>query len=186
MNISSLNVLIGPPGCGKSTFARRHFYSEDIVSLDIERERICGDPGNQRATEYAVSIMHPLLAGRCAFRRTTVLDNTSAKRVDRLSALAAAKQHPNPIPTVAIVFTTPLDVCVVRNAERPANRRVPREKIEEMRETIDRDLPPGVPADGFNFTCWVDVDGRVTVYDPIPEVFAGASWLRGARTEVRS
>ena len=37
-----LSVLIGPPGAGKSTYARANFPAEWIVTADETRERVAG------------------------------------------------------------------------------------------------------------------------------------------------
>jgi predicted kinase len=112
----SLVLLIGAAGSGKSTFAARHFRSDDVLSSDALRGRLSGDEADQSRTRTAFAILHREAGKRLAAGRLVVVDATNVERAARLSLLrlgAAAG-----VPVVAIVFALPAALTLQRNAAR--------------------------------------------------------------------
>ena len=117
-----LVVLVGAAGSGKSTFASKHFPPESILSSDAFRERIMGDPGDQRATGPAFAALHRTLARRLAAGRTTVVDATNAAARARRALVDRARSAG--VPAAAIVLDQPEPLVLARNAAR-GGRAVP-------------------------------------------------------------
>ena len=122
---NSLVMLVGPAGCGKSTFAAKHFLPTQVVSSDECRARICDDPTDQRITPFAFDLMHTIIEMRLQCGRLTVADATNLKSEDRRPMMRLARRFG--FHASAIVFDTPLQACLARNAGR--QRRVPIEAI---------------------------------------------------------
>ncbi|WNV76280.1 polynucleotide kinase-phosphatase [Geodermatophilus sp. DSM 44513] len=121
----SLVVLVGASGSGKSTFARRHFRSTQVLSSDACRGLVADDEDDQSATPAAFALLHHIAGVRLRAGRLTVVDATNVKREDRASLVRLAREHD--VLPVAVVLDVPERECLARNAARP-----------------DRDLPPGV------------------------------------------
>lgn len=113
----ALVVLAGPAGCGKSTFAARHFRPTEVVSSDWCRALVSDSQDNQAATRDAFEILHLIVAKRLRRRRLTVVDATNVAPTARRPLLRLAQTHR--VPAVAIVFDLPVRECVERNAARP-------------------------------------------------------------------
>jgi protein phosphatase len=112
----SLVVLIGASSAGKSTFARRHFRSTEVLSSDYCRSLVCDDENDQSVTADAFEILHFIAAKRLAVGRLTVVDATNVQFEARQPLLALARRyHCCP---VAIVLNVPEQVCIERNQQR--------------------------------------------------------------------
>lgn len=147
-----LVVLIGAAGAGKSTFAARHFETDEVLSSDAFRELVAGDAADQRASGLAFRRLHDALAVRSAAGRTSLIDATNiappARRVLLGRAAAAG------LPAVAIVLDLPADVVHARNDGR-AGRVVPSvvvaEQLIRLRGSLDvRDGRRPIDAEGFD------------------------------------
>ncbi|MBQ1076402.1 AAA family ATPase [Micromonospora sp. C31] len=112
-----LVVLIGPAGAGKSTWAAAHYQPHQVHSLDQLRAVVSDDECDQDATADALVLLPAILHTRLARRLTTVVDATSTSVADRAWLLGIAAEHQ--VPAVAVVVTTPLEVCLARQAARP-------------------------------------------------------------------
>ncbi|HJQ27567.1 MAG TPA: AAA family ATPase [Blastocatellia bacterium] len=146
---NTLVLLVGPAGCGKSSFAAKHFWPTQIVSSDRCRAMICDDAANQAITPLAFDLMHSIIEMRLRLGRLTVADATNLKREDRRPLVRLARRAG--FNTAAIVFNLPLEVCLERNQRR--RRVVPAEAIalqyELLRETLST-----ISREGFSYH-WV-------------------------------
>jgi protein phosphatase len=116
----ALVVLIGAAGSGKSTFARRAFAPDEILSSDALRGLIAGDEADQGATNAAFGLLHRRLVQRLRAGLTTVVDATNAERHARRALLRRAAAAA--VPAVAIVLDLPPAIVHRQNASRPGRR----------------------------------------------------------------
>ncbi len=140
-----LVLLIGAAGSGKSTFARKHFASTEIVSSDALRGVVCDDEGDQSASGDAFHLLRLITGMRLRRGRLTVIDATNVQRPARRGLLALAALHS--APATAIVFRLSVSMCVARNQSRP-NRPVRAEVVEKQVADLDSSLP-GLEREGF-------------------------------------
>lgn len=120
----ALVILVGVSGSGKSTFARRHFAPEEVLSSDRFRALVSGDEADQSATTEAFRLLHEALDDRLAQGLPTVVDATSTQTWARRKLLDAARGAGRPI--VTIVLDLPLETCLARNAGRTHRHVHPR------------------------------------------------------------
>ncbi len=114
---SSLVVLVGVSGSGKSTFAREHFGPYETVSSDVCRGLVSNDENDQAATRAAFEVLETIVSKRLEANLLTVVDATNVQREARGSLVALARAHD--VLPVAIVLDVPEKVAVERNAARP-------------------------------------------------------------------
>lgn len=131
-------VLIGPSGGGKSQFAAQHLSPEDVLSSDAFRALVAGDAGDQSATGAAFSLLHHALLERARRRRLTVIDATNLTPRERRRFLGVARAHD--LPSLAVVFGLPLEVCQQQAEARP-DRTVAPEVVTAQYTTFRRHLP---------------------------------------------
>src|SRR5882757_2137827 len=112
----SLVVLIGASGSGKSSFARTHFKSTEILSSDACRGLVSDDENSQAATNDAFEVLHFIAAKRLAAGRLVVVDATNVQSEARKPIIGLAREY-HCLP-VAIVFDMPERLCQDRNRER--------------------------------------------------------------------
>jgi protein phosphatase len=139
--VPSLVVLIGPAACGKTTFAKKHFSSTQIVSSDFCRALICDDEADQSISHHAFDLLYFILDKRLYLKRLTIVDSTALSADIRRKYLEIAKTHK--IPVVYLIFNHSLDCCLQRNLTR--QRVVEREVIERQYKKLCRvfDVLPG-------------------------------------------
>ncbi|MGW9419366.1 polynucleotide kinase-phosphatase [Cellulosimicrobium funkei] len=113
---SSLVVLVGVSGSGKSTFAREHFGPYETVSSDVCRGLVSNDENDQAATRAAFEVLETIVSKRLEANLLTVVDATNVQREARGSLVALARAHD--VLPVAIVLDVPEKVAVERNAAR--------------------------------------------------------------------
>ncbi|MER5312283.1 AAA family ATPase [Streptomyces sp. NPDC002773] len=130
---NALMVLIGASGAGKSTLART-WPASQVLSLDGLRGTVSDDPGNQAATADAADVLKLILERRMARRLNTVVDATNVEEAIRVELVMTAKKYG--VPTVAVVVSTPLSLCLQRQQPRPANRRVPGDVVRRQHEAM--------------------------------------------------
>lgn len=133
----SLVVLIGPSGSGKSSFAKKHFKSTEILSSDYCRGLVSDDENDQAATKSAFEVLHFIARKRLAAGRLTVVDATNVQ-ADARKPLVALARELDCLPA-AIVLDVPDGVCLERNKDRPDRSfgpHVVRQQSRELRRSL--------------------------------------------------
>lgn len=133
----SLVLLIGIAGCGKSTFAARHFAPTEVLSSDECRAIVADDPNDQSATSDAFSVLRFVLDKRLKRQRLSVVDATSLDRDARKPYLGLARKYD--VPAVAVVLDLPFEVCLERDRQR-TDRTVGEEVLRRQRQDLERGL----------------------------------------------
>jgi protein phosphatase len=141
----SLVVLIGISGAGKSTFARAHFRSTQVLSSDFCRGLVADDENDQAATPAAFDVLNYIAGTRLRAGRLTVVDATNVKREDRAKLVQLARDHD--VLPVAVVLDVPEALAVERNAAR-ADRDMSPGVIRRQRADLRRGLR-GLSREGF-------------------------------------
>ena len=138
-----LYIMCGPPGCGKSTFANEFMQKLSIEGID---KRICisrdairfsmlkeGEDYFSHEKEVFQLFVHTITSqlqdGVCVIADATHLDMYSRKKLTY-----AIDQTISDYDIVYIVFDTPLETCIERNALRFGRMRVPEEIIRNMHD----------------------------------------------------
>lgn len=140
-----LVVLIGSTGAGKSTFARRHFKSTEIISSDYARGLISDDENDQAISADAFDLVAAIAEKRLKHRRLAVIDATNVRAPDRKRWIELARRwHALP---AAIVLDVDVDDCMRHNVDRPDRQfgpGVPQRMISEIRRGMR-----GLEREGF-------------------------------------
>lgn len=142
---TTLLVLCGPPGSGKSAFAARYFKSTATVSSDRCRALACDHEASLGASHEAFKLFHYTIARRLALNRLTVADSTALTKKARADLLHAGRKYGFNV--TLLVFNVPEEVCLARNAGR--DRSVIRPVIARMQEMLRRSLR-SVEKEGFD------------------------------------
>ena len=145
-------MLIGPPGSGKSTFAEKWFMNDPICPDKI-REQLTGSANDQTQNDKVWGIVREKIgqyANHSYGPIEIALDATSAKRKDRRSIIAHAKDCGYE-KVIGIWLRTDVEECLSRNAGR--DRVVPEDVILKMWTQLLND-PPSTE-DGFDLVVGV-------------------------------
>lgn len=160
----SLLVLIGAAGAGKSTWARTHFAAHQVLCLDQLRLVVSDDESDQNATPAAVAILNLAAQARLCRKLTTVVDATNTTVAARRVLVGIARSYR--VPAVAVMFSTPLEVCLTRNSTRPATPRPGHRWARRVPEDVVRHQYAHAAAaralladEGFTAIRCVDADG---------------------------
>jgi predicted kinase len=179
-------VLIGAPGSGKSSWARRHFSGPEIVSSDRIRALIGDSANDQRANRYAFAALHAIVQGRTELGKTVVVDATNRTASTRKEILAPAIGWQRP--AIAVVFLTPLEVCLERNNARRGTRKVDTAWVQETHAMIERDFNPATTWAPEGFTggvLFVAYEGHGyaggALNGALSHRFDQCDWMDGAR-----
>jgi len=163
----SLVVLIGTSGSGKSTFAKRHFRSTEVISSDYCRGLVSDDENDQASTKAAFEVLHFIVGKRLEAGRLTVVDATNVRPEDRRSLVEIARRY-HMLP-VALAFDLPEALCQERNRARP-DRDFGPHVIRNQRQQLQRSIR-GLNREGFRhvtaFHSVEEVDSAVLVREPL-------------------
>lgn len=141
----SLVVLIGATSSGKSTFARKHFKSTEVLSSDFCRGILADDENDQSVTNEAFELLRYIAAKRLKSGRLTVVDATNVQRESRQPFVGLAREfHVLP---VAIVINPPEKILVERHADR-SDRDFGAHVIRQQTQNLRRSVK-GLQREGF-------------------------------------
>jgi protein phosphatase len=133
----SLVLLVGASGCGKSSFARKHFKPTEIISSDYCRGLVSDDENDQACSKAAFEVLRFIAAKRLAAGKLTVIDATNVQTEARKELINLAREY-HVIP-VAIVLNLPKEICFARNADRP-DRQFGKHVIWNQSNQLQRSL----------------------------------------------
>lgn len=109
---SEIVVLVGIPGSGKTTIARKLFSDFTRISLDV-----LGSRGNE----------HKEIQRALEAQEKIIIDNTNTTRKTRLRYLEYAERYK--VPIRAVFVKCPLDIAIERNATRFGQEYVPERAV---------------------------------------------------------
>jgi polynucleotide kinase-phosphatase len=133
----SLIALVGISGSGKSTFAREHFLSTEVLSSDAFRGMVADDENDQSATADAFAALHHVAGIRLRAGRRVVVDATNVQKHARAELVTLARQFD--VLPVAIVIDTPEAIAWERTekrADRGFGRQVLRRQAQDLRRSL--------------------------------------------------
>jgi predicted kinase len=146
--MSRLILMIGIPGCGKSTFTQKLLLKHPkilLISTDKIRAKLFGSEEIQGSWLQIWQEIKTLFQYAVTHKLTAIYDATNAQRRQRKDAIALAREIGfNQI--IGIWLNTPLSVCLERNQKR--DRQVREEIIMGMYQQLT-DAPPS-KADGLD------------------------------------
>ncbi len=146
-----LYVLVGIPGSGKTTYARRYLSDKWRVCMDDLRFMLSVEPYAEPLQPVVIEleyiILERLLAGINSRFNDIVVDATSVTRERRRRYIELARKHG--ARPVAIFIQTPLEVALVRNRQR-ANV-IPEAVIHRMHQMLE----PPTREEGFEYVITV-------------------------------
>ena len=129
-----LVIFVGLPGCGKSTYFRRHFAATHVhISKDLLSPNAAKEKQQRRLVEEAL--------GRGA---SIVVDNTNPSRQSRAWLIERGRLAGYRIR--AYYFDCPAAVAIERNNSREGKERVPPVAIFTTRKKLE---PPTIE-EGFD------------------------------------
>ena len=123
----SVIVLCGPAGCGKSTFANRHFRPTQVISSDFCRALVCDDERDQRYHQQTFDLVKFLMSQRLSINRLCVVDSTALTPGARKTLLDLGRKFR--VRVELFMFDIPLEKCLEFNRKR--ERSVGSKVIEE-------------------------------------------------------
>lgn len=141
----SVIVLCGPAGCGKSTFAVRHFRPTHVISSDLCRQLVCDDETDQRYPAQTFALLNFLIGQRLSINRLCVVDSTAITSGARKPLLDVGRKYR--VRTELFLFDVSLEKCLERDRGRP--RSVGSKAIEEQYRLFKR-AKETVRSEGFD------------------------------------
>lgn len=133
---TSLVVLIGVSGSGKTTFAKTHFAPYEVLSSDQCRALVSGSPHDQSASSDAFEVLEFIAGKRLAANRLTVIDATNVTASARKQWILLAKEHD--VLPIAIVLDVGPGTAKSRDSgrEHPVGARVIDRQSKDLRRGI--------------------------------------------------
>jgi alkanesulfonate monooxygenase SsuD/methylene tetrahydromethanopterin reductase-like flavin-dependent oxidoreductase (luciferase family)/predicted kinase len=141
----ALVVLIGASGSGKSAWAAAHYQPGEIVSSDQLRGVVGSSERDLDASADAFALLDQIVAARARRGLTVVIDTLGLDPQRRRGYLDVARQAG--LPAVAVLVSTPAEICRVRNRARGVP--VPAPVLDSQLQRM-RDAPEEIAAEGWD------------------------------------
>lgn len=123
-----VKVLVGYPACGKSTYSKMLKGSYIVLSSDGIRKELYGDEAIQGNPSDIFPLLYARMEDALRHGENVVVDSTNITKWERNNALNIAKKYSDNV--IAVVFSTPVEVCKERNRKRV--RTVPEFVYDKM------------------------------------------------------
>ena len=130
MNRPKLILFVGPPGCGKSTYAHKYIkeHANTIhLSSDGIRKELWGDEAIQGDNNEVFSLMQSRTIEALNNGQNVVYDATNMTRKDRSYIISLC---PSFVQIEAHIVWAPIETCIERDAAR--ERTVGKAVIDKM------------------------------------------------------
>ena len=138
MNVVYFEMLVGIPGCGKSTYAQAmaESYGYVWISSDKIREELYGSEEIQGNPKDVFAKMYERTIDSLNEGRYVIYDATNIKRKDRMNLLDAIKRTvKKKVFLKCSYFAVDPAICKERNSKR--ERVVPEEVIDKMLKSFE-------------------------------------------------
>lgn len=134
--MNNLYILIGAPGCGKSTWAKeKKALGWSVVSRDeIRYAYLKNDEAYFSHEKEVFDTFVSTLAASVLSNKNTVADATNLNESSRTKLLKAlaARLSPSTYNIIFIYFDTSYATCFRRNASRQGRAHVPEKELSSM------------------------------------------------------
>lgn len=163
--MASLVLMMGVPGSGKTTYAKKFIGENDIyVSRDEIRFSLVAEdePYFSKEDEVLQTFIRTINDALPIAQRYVVADATHLNMGSRAKILKNLHNKPDAI--YVIYMAVSLQTALERNAQREGRALVPETSIKNMYQSIT--LPR--KEEGIKMTLWLNEDGstkEVIVYD---------------------
>lgn len=155
----SLVLLVGPSSSGKSTFAKKHFLSTEVISSDYCRALVSDDENNLSVTDSAFEVLHFIAAKRLKQGKLTVIDALNLRREDRAKLVRLAKD--NYALASAIVLENPIRKLFERHDIR-TDRNFGKNVLERQYDDFRRSLKT-IEKEGFSYVHYLNPDDEIKI-----------------------
>ena len=142
-----LVAMIGGTSSGKTTFAKKHFRSTEVLSSDFFRGIVCDDENCQSISADAFDLLFYAADKRLSNMKLTVIDATNIHKEDRKKIIDLAREQN--VHAAAIVLNLPEEILQERNKarqDRNFSERVIRQHCHDAKRSIKN-----LKREGFRF-----------------------------------
>ena len=128
-------MLAGPPGSGKTQFARnivRDYMNFEIVCPDDIRKGIYGDDYSESDSQVVYDKVYSVIDLYLADHYNIVYDASNCRPSYRRKMIDFLKTKDSISKLICVVFLTPVGKCLDNSHKRPEHLRIPDSVIENM------------------------------------------------------
>lgn len=163
--MASLVLMMGVPGSGKTTYAKKMmgdydiYVSRDEIRFGLVRE---DEPYFSKEDEVLQTFIRTINDALLIAQRYVIADATHLNMGSRAKILKNLHNKPDSVYVVYVAVS--LQTALERNAQREGRALVPESSIKNMYKSIS--LPR--KEEGIDMTLWLNEDGttkEVIIYD---------------------